>query len=135
MAYVLGARHESDRVAAVDAFLILATGAEPFAAAVGRDLGDLASRGMVKLNRAVHALTDAHRAGASPAVWDLLAAALPPLLPQAPRGLPDLLELATQVAGTTGAKNEIPHLAETAARKGSSRLIKEARRLQSLLTR
>ncbi|XVU25648.1 DUF6493 family protein [Actinoplanes sp. CA-054009] len=150
LAYGLAARHDSDRVAAVDAFLTLAArhqhdqidtalthnpAPESFAAAVGRDLGDLSTLGLLKLNRVVPALTDAHRAGASTAVWELVAAALPSLLTAAPRGLPDLLELATQVATATGVRAELPPLAEAATRKGSSRLVKEAKRLHSVLTR
>jgi hypothetical protein len=134
LAYTLAARHEPDRVAAVDAFLALAAGPAPFAAAVGRDLGELGAMGVVKLNRVAPALADAHRAGASAAAWALLAQALPLLLPASPRGLPDLLELATQVATTVGARDEIPHLAEAASQKGGSRLLKEVKRLHSTLT-
>jgi hypothetical protein len=134
VAYALVARHEADRVAAVDAFLALAAAGEPFAAPVGRDLADLAARGMVKLGRAVAPLTDAHRAGASAAVWELLLAALPTLLPAAPRGLPELLELASQVAATVGARDDVPGLAALAGRKGASRLLQEGRRLRSVLT-
>lgn len=134
LAYVLAARHESDRAAAVDAFLALAAGPEPFAAAVGRDLAELTGRGLVKLNRAVLSLTDAHRAGASAAVWAALAAALPSLLAQPPRGLPDLLELACLAAAATGARDEVPGLSEVADRKGTNRLVGESRRLRSVLT-
>ncbi len=135
LAYVLGARQESDRVAAVDAFLALAAGDEPFAAAVGTDLGDLCGDATVKLSRVVPALRDAHQAGASAAVWELLTAAIPLLLPTKPRGLPDLLELATRAANDVGAKAEIPGLTEMAAGSGSSRLLKEAKRLHRVLTR
>ncbi len=134
LAYGLGARHESARVAAVDAFLALAAGDEPFAAAVGTDLGDLCGDSTVKLGRVVLALGDAHRAGASAAVWGVLVTAIPMLLPKAPRGLPDLLELATLVASGIGAKDEISELTEMAARRGSSRLLKEAKRLHTVLT-
>lgn len=133
LAYGLAARQPSDRVAAVDAFLALAAGDQPFAATVGIELGDLCGDGTVKLTRVVPALDDAHRAGASAAVWELLTAALPLLLPAAPRGLPDALELATRVAAATGARDEIAHLSATAARRGSSRLVKEARRLHAVL--
>ncbi|GIE31262.1 hypothetical protein Ait01nite_043070 [Actinoplanes italicus] len=133
LAYGFCAKHESDRAAAVDAFLTLAAGTESFAGAVGAVLGDLCSDSVVKLGRALTALTDAHRSGASAAVWELLAAALPPLLPTKVRGVPDLLELATQVAVTLGARTEIPGLADIAARPGSSRLTKEARRLRTTL--
>ncbi|MET8153531.1 DUF6493 family protein [Actinoplanes sp. NPDC049668] len=133
LAYLCGARHRADRAAAVDAFLILAARDEPFAAALGADLGDLCGDGTVKLNRVVLALADAHAAGASGAVWEVLAAALPLLLPKAPRGLPDLLELASRVAAETGVRAEIERLAEVAGRPGSTRLVKEARRLRSVL--
>ncbi|WP_328470127.1 DUF6493 family protein [Actinoplanes sp. NBC_00393] len=148
LAYVLAARHESDRVAGVDAFLTLAAGDSPFAgrepsatgcrsfaAALGAELGRLCGPdSQIKLTRVVPALTDAHRAGATAAVWDVLQHALPLLLPKPPRGLPDLLELATQVARAVRASADIPELAAVAGRSGSSRLFKEARRLQSVLT-
>ncbi|MEU4622704.1 DUF6493 family protein [Actinoplanes sp. NPDC023801] len=133
IAYAFCARQEPDRAAAVDAFLTLAARPEPFATAVGAVLGDVCSDSTAKLSRALPALTDAHRAGASAAVWELLAAALPPLLPTTVRGVPDLLELATQVAVALGARTEIPGLADVAARPGSSRTVQEARRLQSTL--
>ncbi|MEU4425358.1 hypothetical protein AB0F81_32460, partial [Actinoplanes sp. NPDC024001] len=77
----------------------------------------------------VPALTDAHRAGASAAVWELLTAALPALLAARHRSLPDLLALSTQAAVTIGATGDIPGLAGTAARPGGSRLVHEAKRL------
>ncbi|MBO3739125.1 DUF6493 family protein [Actinoplanes flavus] len=133
VAYGLGARHEPDRLAAVDAFLILAAGDEPIGAGVGAEVADLCADGAVKLTRVVAALTEVHRGGASRALWELLTAALPGLLTAGPRGLPDLLELATQVAGEVGAHDDIPGLAEVAGRAGGSRLLKEARRLRTVL--
>lgn len=138
--YTLAARHEPDRIAAVDAFLTLAARPEPFAEAIGAELGALGRDDIVKLPRIAAALTDALRAGAATAVWEVLATALPILLPATPRGLPDLLEVATQAAAAANADTtktataDIPGLTEIAARKGSSRLIREARRLQEVLT-
>ncbi|MBL7258103.1 DUF6493 family protein [Paractinoplanes lichenicola] len=135
VAYALTAQNERDRVAAIDAFLTLAArGTDGLGVAVGRDLGELGARGLIKLNRAATSLADMHRAGLSATVWQVLTAALPVLLPAAPRGLPDLLELASLMTGETGPRGEIPGLAEVAARKGSTRLLQEARRLQALLT-
>jgi hypothetical protein len=134
MAYTFGAKQESDRAAAVDAFLVMATGTEPFAAAIGAALADLSSDSAVKLNRALPALTDIHRSGASAAIWDLLITALPPLLATGNRAVPDMLELATQVAVAIGARTEIPGLAEAAARPGTSRQVQEAKRLLTILT-
>jgi hypothetical protein len=134
LAYGLGARHSADRVAAVDALLTLAVRPEPFAGALGESLGDLCADGTVKVSRVAQALGDAHRAGGSAVVWEVLATALPLLLPAAPRGLPDLVELATVVAGAVGARGEIERLAEVAARRGGSRLVREARRLQAAVS-
>jgi hypothetical protein len=178
LAYGLAARHEADRVAAVDAFLGFAadpetadpepadpetadpetadpsatdpsgtgpeaadpsaTGSEAagpgsFATALGVELGDLAADGTIKLARVTPALRDAQQAGASAAVWEVLAAALPALLPAVPRGLPDLLELATRTASAVGARTAIPGLTDVAARGGGTRLVREAKRLQAAL--
>ncbi|WP_127500596.1 DUF6493 family protein [Actinoplanes solisilvae] len=146
LAYALAARQESDRAAAVDLFLALAAESEPFApdgcdpgavelfsTAVGRDLADLAGPGLIKLGRAVPSLADALNAGAAMAVWATLVAAVPRLLAHAPRGLPDLMQLACRAAAAVGARDEIPGLSEVAARKGSTRLLQEARRLQAVL--
>ncbi|MEV6300306.1 DUF6493 family protein [Actinoplanes sp. NPDC051861] len=148
LAYGLCARHAADRVAAVDAFRTIAATVSPdFAVVVGVELGDLAGDGLVTLSRAVPALADLHQAGASAAVWEVVAAALPSVLPVergrrmaggvtspagpavSPRGLPDLLELAARVAGAVGARGEIAGLAEVAGRGGSTRVVREARRL------
>ncbi|MEU4163281.1 DUF6493 family protein [Actinoplanes sp. NPDC026670] len=176
--YGLAARYETDRVAAVDAFLSLtadpgpsaiaspaslaaagpelgpdhltigpgpaepgadrskpgAGGGEAFAAALGDALGDLAADGTIKLARVVPALRDAHQAGASGAVWLVLRHALPLLLPAVPRGLPDLLELATRTAAAVGARDAVPGLPEMAGRGGGTRVVREAKRLQATLT-
>ncbi|MFI1990244.1 DUF6493 family protein [Actinoplanes sp. NPDC020271] len=134
VAYGLGARHHENRVAATDAFLTLAARPEPFAAAVGGALADLGADGVLKMSRVVPALAEVHRAGASVALWEALATALPTLLPAAPHGLPDLLELCSQVARAVHARTEIAGLADVASRPGTTRLIKEARRLQTVLT-
>jgi hypothetical protein len=152
MAYALSARHEPDRIAAADAFLTFTTTPGPpaatgtrdaasasiaggsFAGRVGADLAELVLGGMVKLNRAVLSLTDVHQAGADRALWELLAVALPPMLGDgSARGLPDLLELATQVAAAAEARDELPGLVALAAGSGSSRLRQEARRLRAVL--
>ncbi|GAA2710642.1 DUF6493 family protein [Actinoplanes palleronii] len=154
VAYALTARYQESRIAAVDAFLTLAAGppparaagparaaeaalpggAAPFAGAVGAAVADLGADATLKLSRLVPALAEAYRAGAAVAVWEVLATALPAMLASPQRGLPDLLELASQVAGAVHARVEIPGLAEVASRPGSSRLVKEAKRLQTVLT-
>ncbi|MFI6162894.1 DUF6493 family protein [Micromonospora haikouensis] len=136
LAYGLGARHGADRVAALDALLGLAATGRLDAAGVGARLGDLVAGNLVKLTRAVEPLRDAAGAGAPLSVWRLTAAALPPLLAAAtpPRGLPDLLTLAAETATATGVRVEVPGLAEVAGRRGTSRVVTEARRLHRALT-
>ncbi|MEV0808382.1 DUF6493 family protein [Micromonospora sp. NPDC050200] len=137
LAYGLGARQESDRVATLDALLMLAAAGDLDAPAVGAHLGTLAAVGDLTLTRTLQPLRDAAAAGAPLSTWRLLAAALPALLaaPKTPRGTPDLLTLTAETAGTTGARIEVPGLAEVAARGGSSRLVTEARRLTAALDR
>jgi hypothetical protein len=158
LAYAFAAKHEPDRAAAADTFLALAAtrptvlippsarpaisgndragdGVVTFASLVGSALADLGGDGTVTLTRVLPALTDMHRAGASWAVWELLVAALPPLLTGTARTVPDLLELASQVSVALGLRGDlVPGLAEVAARSGSTRIVKEAKRLRSILT-
>lgn len=129
LAYALGARHESGRIAGVDAFLTLLVRETTFAAEVGAALGDLGADGEVKLNRVVAPLGDIHRSGGSGAVWELLAMALPILLPIGSHVLPDLLEL----AAAPGATGSFPQLEAVAGRTGSTRLAREAKRLRDVL--
>ncbi|MFG2082191.1 hypothetical protein ACGFI5_17660 [Micromonospora tulbaghiae] len=135
LAYGLCARHEADRVGALDALLILAAAGDLDAPAVGGHLGELGAQGQVILTRAVTPLRDAVAAGARLSVWRLLASALTPLLagPTPPRGTPDLLALAAEAATATGVRIDVPGLADVVARGGSSRLVAEARRLTATL--
>ncbi|WP_406065934.1 hypothetical protein [Micromonospora sp. NBC_00860] len=136
LAYGLCARHEVDRVATLDALLMLAAAGDLDAPGVGGQLGALAADGQVTLTRVVTPLRDAIAAGARLSVWRLLAAALPPMLaaPAPPRGTPDLLALAAETARSTGVLIEVPGLADVVARGGTSRLVTEARRLATALT-
>ncbi|GGN42198.1 hypothetical protein FHR83_007275 [Actinoplanes campanulatus] len=133
LAYGLGARHQPGRAAAVDTYLAVTAETGPLPAVVGAELGDLCADGTVKLTRVVPALADAHAAGASAAVWETVTGALPPLLKATPRGLPDLLELATRVASELGRRGEVPGLDAVAGRGGGARLTREAKRLQATL--
>ncbi|WP_433607373.1 DUF6493 family protein [Dactylosporangium sp. CA-139114] len=136
VAYALAARHEPDRLAAVDALLLLAAGDAFDAETAGHHLGLLAAGGAVTVNRTIQPLRDAAAAGAPRTVFRLLAAALPALLAAEPppRGTPDLLTLAAETAAAAAdATAQIEGLRELAARKGSSRLVTEARRLAGAL--
>ncbi|MFI1291898.1 DUF6493 family protein [Streptomyces sp. NPDC020792] len=141
VAYGLGARHSEDRLAAVDALLVLAARGQLDAARLGADLGELVRHGAVKPIRLAESLRTAASTGAYATVWGLLGHALPPLLsdlaadgPAGPvRGLGDLLAVAAECAERSGARGDLPHLARAADRRGSSRLVVEARRLRGAL--
>lgn len=141
VAYGLGARHPEDRLAAVDALLVLAARGQLDAARLGTDLGELARRGAVKPSRLVESARTAAATGANATIWEMLRHTLPVLLADletgaatAPaRGLADLLAVAAECAERTGAREELPHLARAADRRGSSRLATQARRLRSAL--
>lgn len=51
-----------------------------------------------------------------------------------PRGLPDLLTLASAAAAASGSRGEVPGLSDLATRGGSTRLVVEAKRLHRTLT-
>ncbi|MFE9017053.1 DUF6493 family protein [Streptomyces sp. NPDC007808] len=142
VAYGLGARHPEDRLAAVDALLVLAARGQLDVAVLGSDLGQLIRRGAVKPSRLVESVRTAAATGANAVVWGILRHSLPVLLAELgsggaaspTRGLADLLTVAAECAEKTGARGELPHLAGTADRRGSSRLVAQARRLRSALT-
>ncbi|MFG2886460.1 DUF6493 family protein [Streptomyces sp. NPDC048297] len=146
VAYGLGARHQEDRLAAVDALLVLAARGQLDAARLGTDLGELVGLGAVKAQRLADSVRTAAATGADATVWSILRHALPvPLaalgtarpeaaaVAVAARGLGDLLAVAADCAERSGARGTVPHVAEAAARGGSSRLVAQARRLRDLL--
>ncbi|WP_225827678.1 DUF6493 family protein [Streptomyces naphthomycinicus] len=144
VAYGLGARHQEDRLAAVDALLVLAARGQLDMVRLGTDLGELVGRGAVKPQRLAESARTAAETGAHATTWEILRYALPvPLAglvsarPQeaavAARSLGELLAVAAECAERSGARGDVPHLAETAARSGSSRLVVQARRLRDAL--
>ncbi|MCK2219045.1 hypothetical protein MF672_035410 [Actinomadura sp. ATCC 31491] len=139
----LGHRHPEQRASAIDALITLAARGQLPAAELGRILARLAGAGLVKLQRVAGALAELTAMGAHAEVWAALAEALPPLLaargdppPSRPRprsGLGELLGVAADAAALAGARTEVAGVAELAARKGSSLLLHEARRLHRQL--
>ncbi|ALV37124.1 DUF6493 family protein [Streptomyces sp. CdTB01] len=142
LAYGLGARHAEDRLAAVDALLTLAARGQLDRDRLGADLGQLVRRGAVKPLRLAESARTAAATGADATVWEILRHTLPPLLAEfatggagaSARGLGELLAVAAESAERCGARGEIPHLAQTADRRGSSRIVAQARRLRGALT-
>jgi hypothetical protein len=130
----LNARHQDDRAAAVDALLVLAARDQLDGAALGRQIGQLAvTTDLMTLARTVPCLQDFARSGAAAQTWEVVAAALPPLISPSierpPQGLADLIGLAVELVQLLHPTADIPHLADVAARRGSSRTVTEARRL------
>ncbi|MET7480481.1 DUF6493 family protein [Streptomyces sp. NPDC005648] len=142
VAYGLGARHPEDRLAAVDALLTLAARGQLDTALLGADLGQLVRSGAVKPSRLAESARTAAASGANTTIWEMLRHSLPVLFAELPtggtgasvRGLGELVAVAAECAERSGARGEIPHLAQTADRRGSSRLVAQARRLHSTLT-
>jgi len=142
VAYGLGARHPEDRLAAVDALLTLAARGQLDSALLGADLGQLVRRGAVKPSRLAESARTAAATGANATIWEMLRHTLPVPLAEfatggtgaSARGLGELLAAAAECAERSGARGETPHLAQTADRRGSSRLVTQARRLHSALT-
>ncbi|MEV0237919.1 DUF6493 family protein [Nonomuraea sp. NPDC050786] len=133
----MGHANAANRAAATDALLTLAARGQVPVAALGEALTKLVTRGLVKLNRVVSVLDDATQAGAHETVWELIVRLLPGLLPkegERPRaGVADLLAAGARAARIAGARAELPDVAALADRKGSSRLVQEARRLRLLV--
>lgn len=151
LAYGLGARHPEDRLATVDALLVLAARGQLDAGRLGADLGQLVRSGAVKPSRLAEAIRTAAATGARATVWTVLRQTLPMLLADLaaqgaakeaakgaagapPRGLGDLLAVAAECAERSGAHGDLAHLAQTVGRGGSSKVVTQARRLRDTLT-
>ncbi|MFE5717061.1 DUF6493 family protein [Streptomyces erythrochromogenes] len=132
----LGARHAEDRLAAVDALLVLAARRELDTALLGRDLAELLRLGTVKPNRLADAARTAAATGAYATTWAFLAGSLPAVLTDSPgRGAGELLAVAADCVEHCGPGGPLPEgLAPAAARKGTSQLATQARRLHTALT-
>ncbi|MGC0361656.1 hypothetical protein RKD25_009031 [Streptomyces sp. SAI-124] len=136
VAYGLGARRLEEQLFAVDAMLVLAARGQLDAEGLGRDIAELTGLRRLKTKRVVAALQEVARTGAYARVWAVLSGALPGLLAEEPAPAGGaLLTLAADCAERSGARGAIPEIDELAARKGSSQLIKQARRLRTALSR
>ncbi|MGI5272008.1 hypothetical protein ACQEUU_22830 [Nonomuraea sp. CA-218870] len=145
----LGHHHAERRGHAVEAVLTLAARGDLPAAALGRLMARFVAAGAAKLGALTRSLEHAANAGAYTEVWDVLAEAVPALLPapgERPRaGLAGLLAVAAETAAYARTAGPLPPLApaggrpgaaplaELAARKGGSRVVEEAGRLLTLV--
>ncbi|MGW4569495.1 DUF7825 domain-containing protein, partial [Streptomyces sp. NPDC004561] len=114
VAYGLGARQAEERLAAVDALLVLAARGQLDARRLGADLGVLMERGAVMPRRLADSARTAAATGADATIWSVLRHALPAPLadlatarPEAAavmaRGLGELLAVAADCAERCGA--------------------------------
>ncbi|OKJ70081.1 DUF7824 domain-containing protein [Streptomyces sp. CB02460] len=136
LAYGLGARDAEDRLSAVDALLVLAARGRLDAELLGGELAQLIQRDSVKPGRLADAARTAAGTGAYRTVLSFLVPVLPALLARerAPRGLSDLLAVAAECAERCGPPKTgpVPGLAETAARGGTTQLVRQAIRLETV---
>ncbi|GAA4241370.1 DUF6493 family protein [Actinomadura meridiana] len=103
----------------------------------GRQLARLIQSGDIQPARIIDALERAADAGAYPAIWNTIAAALPLLCPEPGQrpvhGLDRLIALGLKTARWSNATVPIPEIKELAARKGTANFLREARTLATHL--
>ncbi|NXY98097.1 hypothetical protein HYE82_27755 [Streptomyces sp. BR123] len=138
LAYGLGAGPDTDREAAVAALAALAARGRLDGALLGGELARLVLLGTLRLPTVTGSLRSAAATAGADAVWPVLAAALPGLLAAAgagtpPRPHPPLLALAADCARDCGARGAVTGVEQLAGRPGSSRSVREARRLRNIL--
>jgi hypothetical protein len=106
--------------------------------AFGEHIGRLVLNGDIQPARIIEALERAADAGAYPAIWKTIAAALPVLCPEPGQrpvhGLDRLIALGLKTARWSNAHDPIPELQELATRKGTANFLREARTLAAHLT-
>ncbi|MEU9086195.1 hypothetical protein [Streptomyces sp. NPDC048357] len=135
LAYGLASVPDADRDAAVGALAQLGARGQLDGAVLGRDLAELVQLGTLK----VPLLTESLRATAAlprtaPALWPVLATALPGILASTrPQAHAALLAIAADTARDAGAGGELPEVTALAQRPGSSQLLRQARRLRDQL--
>ncbi|MGV9316294.1 DUF7824 domain-containing protein [Streptomyces sp. NPDC003691] len=134
----MGSAVGADRLAAVDALLVLAAREQLDHRVLALELTDLVDHEVVVPTRIADALNTAASGGAYATVWSVLERALPGLIRSVPvnRGLGRILAVAAECAERCrppGA-GEIPGLAELAGRKGTSQAVVQAKRLSRALS-
>ncbi|GAT69218.1 secreted protein [Planomonospora sphaerica] len=120
----------------------MAAGGELPAEAIGRQLALVLRRTWQETRPALAALAELADAGGHHEVWRILRALLPGMLPGTPPGEgrritathAELVAFAADVAGWTGARGEIPVIAEFARGRRTTRFAHECRRLHAQLT-
>ncbi|MFJ7066117.1 DUF6493 family protein [Streptomyces sp. NPDC101115] len=137
LAVGLGCRHVEDRLTAVDALLVLASRGELDPSLLAARLAVFVADGTVKPNRLADAARTAAATGAYATVRAVLLGLLPSVLaaPKPVHGAGELLAVAAECVERSGGSGEVPGLAELAARRGTTQLVTQARRLAVALGR
>ncbi|WP_157522598.1 DUF7824 domain-containing protein [Herbidospora cretacea] len=133
VAYLLGAA-PSETIPLV---LRMAARGDLPAETVGRQLARLIRSTWLETRPVIRALTDLAEAGGHHEVWRMLSAMLPELLGEGRRitaPQTELVAFATDVARWTGARGEIPVVAEFARSRRTIRFVHECGRLHAQLT-
>ena len=108
------------------------------AEAIGRQLALVLRRTWLETRPAIAALTELADAGGHHEVWRILRALLPAMLPGEGRRITvthtELVAFAADVARWTGAREEIPIVAEFARSRRTTRFVHECKRLHAQLT-
>ncbi|MGC4859759.1 DUF6493 family protein [Micromonospora sp. DT68] len=120
----------------IDALLQLVARNEFDATQCGQYLGRWQQGSDSRPPEVLDVLSEMARTGAYATVWQILAGALPGLLPEGrrPRRLAALLSLAADCVSRCGATGTLPELDAVADSKASSQTVKQARRLRQCLT-
>jgi hypothetical protein len=137
LAYTLGAHHRTHRQAGLDALLSLSAAGNLNSRSLGEHLGGLIADHVLALHLVIPALTQTVQAGALADTWKITAALLSEILPglaTPPAGLPQLLTLAADLATTLRPRDHIIGLAQLSRRHEATQTVREARRLQAILT-
>ena len=118
--------------------LSMAARGELPAAAIGRQLALVLRRTWRETRPAIAALTELADAGGQHEVWRILCALLPGMLPGEGQRITvthtELVAFAADVARWTGARGEIPVVAEYARSRRTIRFVHECKRLHAQLT-
>lgn len=133
LAPLLAAEPGESQLEALDLTVTLAAAGVLRGAEMGDQIGALVADGARSGRTVFPQLITLAQVAPGEAVWPLIAAVLPYVLDGKPAGLPDLLAVATDLAGRFGDGTPVPGLAEFAARPGAGRVLTQARRLLSVL--
>jgi hypothetical protein len=123
-----------DRLMAADTMVALFGTGELDVASLAKALGLIVEFEHLPMRRVAETLSAVASAGEWECVWQTCRMLLPELLHCVAPDTALVLAIAADTAAATGARGEVVELAAVADRRGSQRLVVEARRLRDILT-